>query len=215
MRRLTSLGVVLALALCAAACGGPSGADAQVASATGADGRAQAKDADTKKADREQAGLDFARCMREHGVDMPDPQSGEGGFIKVGPIAASNDSSAGDSTTGGPMTSGKAMPEEFAEADEACRHFLDDLIQDGGTPMDAEAQDKALKFARCMREHGVDMADPDFSGGGGVRIEIGAGGIDPQSETFQAAQEACGSLFGPDGGPGEVRSAVAVAGGKS
>ncbi|HVF15118.1 MAG TPA: hypothetical protein VM942_10995 [Acidimicrobiales bacterium] len=212
MRRLMCLGVVLALALAlaTAGCGRSSGADARVASATGSVGGAEAEDADTKEADREQAGLDFARCMREHGVDMPDPESGEGGFIKVGPIAA-----AGDSVDGAPMTAGKELPEEFAEAHEACHHLLDDLIQDGGPPMDAEAQDKALEFARCMREHGVDMPDPDFSGGGGLRVEIGIGGIDPESETFQSAQEACGSLFGPKGGPGEVRAGVAVGGGPS
>lgn len=210
MRRLLALGV-LALALATAACGGSSGAGAEVASATGASGAdgASAEDASAKEADFEQAGLDFARCMREHGVDMPDPQAGEGGFIKVGPIDASEKPLAG-----GPKTQ-DAMPEEFREADEACRHFLEDLIQEGGPPMDAEAQDKALKFAKCMREHGVDMPDPDFSGGGGgIRIEIGAGGIDPGSDTFQEAQGACGELFGPDG-PMVGRAGVATSGGKS
>ena len=51
-----------------------------------------------------------------------------------------------------------------------------------------------LAFSACMREHGVDYPDPDVSGGG-ISIEIGgpdaAGGIDPSSEKFQAAQEAC------------------------
>ena len=217
MRRLMALGVLVALALTTAACGGSSGAEAQVATAGGGSGGAEAKDADTKEADAEQAGLDFARCMREHGVDIPDPQSGEGGFIQVGPIDESG-KRVEQGEPGEPMTSAQAMPEEFREADEACRHFLDDLIQDGGPPMDAEAQDKALKFARCMREHGVDMPDPDFSGGG-LRIEMGIGSVDPGSETFQAAQEACGSAFGPEGGPkggpGMGRVGVAIAGGKA
>ncbi len=201
------LAVALVLALGTAACGG-SGADAQVATAGGGD--SATKDAavkDAKETDPEQAGLDFARCMREHGVDMPDPQSGGGGFIKVGP----------GEVAGKAMRAGEGLPDDFAAADEACRHFLEDLIQEGGPPMDAEAQDKALRFARCMREHGVDMPDPDFSGGpggGGLRIEIGIGGIDPGSETFQAAQEACGELFGP-GGPGGARAGVVSSGGKS
>ncbi len=196
MRRLVRLGLgVLALALATAGCGGSSGAGAEVASAGGGRG-AEAEDASTTPADAEQAGLDFARCMREHGVDMPDPKAGGDGFIMVGPSAGGDRPEPGGAAR---------LPEAFAEADEACRHHLDDLIQEGGPPMDAEAQDRALKFARCMREHGVDMPDPDFSSGGGVRIEIGkgeAGGIDPSSETFRDAQEACGSLFGPDGGPG-------------
>ncbi len=30
-----------------------------------------------------------------------------------------------------------------------------------------------LAFAACMREHGVDMPDPDLSGGGGGGFRIG------------------------------------------
>ncbi len=203
--------MAVALAVATAGCGGSPSADAQVASANGTEGvKAKAKDAATKKADAEKAGLEFARCMREHGVDMPDPKSGPdgNGFIMVGPSAATATATA--TATAGEPIAGEGLPEEFKEADEACRHLLDDLIQDGGPPMDAEAQDKALKFAKCMREHGVDMPDPDFSGGGGgfsIRIGGEGGGIDPGSQTFQDAQKACGGMFGPGGdGPGEVHS---------
>jgi len=46
-----------------------------------------------------------------------------------------------------------------------------------------------------MRENGVDLPDPDFSGepgegGGGF---FGQGGIDPEDPDFQEAQEKCGS----------------------
>ncbi len=204
-----ALALALAVGLATAACGGPPTADAQVASANGTDGvKTKAKDAATKNADAEKAGLEFAKCMREHGVDMPDPRTGgpgEGGFIMVGP------SDSATATEGEPVA-GAGVPEEFRAADEACRHLLDDLIQDGGPPMDAEAQDRALKFAKCMREHGVDMPDPDFSGGGGgFSIQIGGdgeGGIDPGSQTFQDAQKACGGMFGPggEGGAGEVHA---------
>src|SRR5207253_2334340 len=34
-----------------------------------------------------------------------------------------------------------------------------------------------LAFARCMREHGIDMPDPDTSGGGGM-VNIGGDGSD-------------------------------------
>lgn len=190
--------LALALVLAASACGGSAGAGEQVASATGArsGSTGDKKAAGGKQADAEQAGLDFARCMREHGVDVPDPQTGpgEGGFIVVGPVEASS--------AGGSAAAGQGLPEDFKAADEACRHFLDDLVQEGGPPMDPEAQDRALAFARCMREHGVDMPDPDFSGTtGGFSITIGGpdGAIDPSSTTFQEAQKACGSLFGPEG----------------
>ena len=115
-------------------------------------------------------------CMREHGVDMPDPQTAAARRRRVHHGRPGRTSAAGGGAAAGGRWPARAMPEEFDEADEACRHFLDDLIQDGGPPMDAEAQDKALKFAKCMREHGVDMPDPDFSGGGGgFSIQIGGG----------------------------------------
>ena len=83
-----------------------------------------------------------------------------------------------------------------------------------------DPQQAALDFAECMREHGVDMPDPEFSGDG-VRIQISReGGLDPMSDTFKQAQEACGSLFGGPGGPGGAgaggsSAAVRIGGGRS
>jgi hypothetical protein len=183
---------VLAMGLLAAACGGASeGATDGIA--TAGEGSAAKKTADDKaKVDPEQAGLDFARCMREHGVDMPDPKAGGGGMVMIGP--GPGEAQAGVRTSG--------PPAGFEDAHEACEHFLEDLIGDGPGPMDPEAQDRALTFAKCMRDHGVDMPDPDFSDGG-ARITISRGeGMGPDSETFKAAQEACGGLFGPRAGIG-------------
>ena len=71
----------------------------------------------------------------------------------------------------------------------------------------ADSQEAMLAYAACMRENGLDMADPTFDAdgnmtGGGIGRDSG---LDPRSEEFQTAQEACGSLiegveFG--GGPG-------------
>jgi hypothetical protein len=65
------------------------------------------------------------------------------------------------------------------------------------TTSPVNTQDALLKYAACMRENGVNMADPTFdadgnpSGGG-----FGQGsGIDPRSDAFQAAQKACGDLL--------------------
>ena len=140
--------------------------------------------------DPETARLEFARCMREHDVDLPDPGSGGAGPVTIG----------GDG----------ADVEKIQEAMEACQQFLGDAIGDRAE-IDPEMQDKMLEFSQCMRDNGVDFPDPDFSGGGG-RISIGGpGGIDPSSKDFQAAQEACQSILGdsgpqfnggPGGGPG-------------
>ena len=187
-RRMLLLPAALALCVLSTACGGSSGVDDSGGVASAGNGSsARSTGEGTKKADPQQAGLDFARCMRDHGVDVPDPKSGDGGMVMIGPGPAD-----------GAATLGAEPPAGFEEANKACRHFLEDLVRDGGAAVDPKEQDRALKFAECMRKNGVDMPDPDFSKGG-VQIQIGGDGFDPMSETFKAAQKACGSLFGPGG----------------
>ncbi|HYZ27557.1 MAG TPA: hypothetical protein VE570_00760 [Thermoleophilaceae bacterium] len=54
--------------------------------------------------------------------------------------------------------------------------------------------DQALKFARCMRAHGVPMTDPKADAHGiTMGIDKGSGG-DVQSPAFRRAEEACRSL---------------------
>ena len=49
----------------------------------------------------------------------------------------------------------------------------------GGETLDpakrAKLQESALNYARCMREHGVDMPDPKLSGDGGLTFQAGPG----------------------------------------
>ena len=191
-RRLKSAVGAAALGLCvlATACGGSSGdGTPAVASAGDSTAKNTGDGKKKKKGDPEQAGLDFARCMREHGVDMPDPKA-DGGLVMIGPGMGS-----------GTVERSDGPPPGFEEADKACRHFLEDLIQDGGGRIDPKQQDQMLEFARCMREHGIDMPDPDFSDGGRVRIGIGGDGSKIDVAKMEAAQKACGGQFGP-GGPG-------------
>lgn len=49
-------------------------------------------------------------------------------------------------------------------------------------------EDALLAFARCMREQGIDMPDP---GAGGFIEARPDDPVDPFSEEFQKAQEAC------------------------
>src|SRR5215207_9265459 len=90
MRTSTRAGigaVVLAGVTVVAACGGGDPSDAQVASLGGASGVTSTTAAQTE-ADTQQAMLDFAKCMREQGIDMPDPEfdeSGKGG-ITIGAV---------------------------------------------------------------------------------------------------------------------------------
>jgi hypothetical protein len=154
--------------------------------------------------DPEDAMRAFAKCMREHGVDMPDPQVGENGGVvmQVGSAGA------------------KPMDRSVMdEAQKACEPLMKDVKANGPGKLDPEQEAKmkeeALAFAKCMREHGVDMPDPTFEEGGGMTMAIGAD--DPNSSTAQEAQEACQSLMtGPDGkplpkgGPGLIGGGPAV-----
>ena len=157
----------------------------------------------------EQAMLSYAQCMRDHGVDMPDPvfnQAPGGG--------------GGTVTQQGPDVNPKTAP-AFEAADTACKHFLDAARREGTTKqLTAEEQQAFLNFAACMRDHGVDMADPTFEDGG-VSIQIGGPGkgggstdggvrMDPQSPAFQAAQTACQHIL-QDAGLGKFGGAAAPA----
>jgi hypothetical protein len=168
----TAGALAVALALTMSACGS-SGDSEGVASLTETAGQTsdESSGADGSKPatreDREQAELDYARCMREHGVDFPDPVNGRFEFRAT------------------PGDEGK-----MEEAQEACGGILERLgPQKLDEAAEAKMQEAALEFARCMREHGVDMPDPEFREGGGLlqKAPKGAEG-DPG---FEEAKKAC------------------------
>jgi hypothetical protein len=146
-----------------------------------------------------QGALKYAKCMREHGIDMPDPQRVGSGGIK-------------QTMNGKPGSKAK-----MDAANKDCQKYMQ--IGGGKAPSAAEqakAKDAMLAYAKCMRDNGVDMPDPKFSSsGGGVTFQLGGpgkkggttGGPNPESPAFKKADEAChGKLAGlskggPDGGP--------------
>jgi hypothetical protein len=62
----------------------------------------------------------------------------------------------------------------------------------------SSGQSAGIRFAHCMRSHGVPNFPDPGSGGGGFQIPAGA---NPRAPAFQAAQRACFKLL-PGGGPG-------------
>jgi hypothetical protein len=119
----------------------------------------------------------FAACMRSHGVPkFPDPNS-EGRFSpKMGPGTGIDPESA-----------------QFRAARRACRKLEPE--ERAPTPAElAKNREKLLKFASCMRSHGLPkFPDPNSRDGG---ISIGrASGIDPNSPQFKTAEEACEELL--------------------
>jgi hypothetical protein len=171
---LAVLGLGLALAL--TACGGGSSDGDGVASLSGENPTGTTTgSAKTPSNDPQQAALDFARCMREHGIDMPDPEVDDQGRIRV------------RVRPGGAGGGSRPDPAKLEAAQEACGGLLGG--GDGDRQLDPAARDAMVAFARCMREHGIDMPDPT---GDGLRVRRdGDGGPDPESAEFQEAEKAC------------------------
>ena len=173
---LPALALLLAVAL--TGCGSDDGGDDLSAAATGAadsdsndggsdDGGDGGGDGgDRSDVDPEQAELDFYECMREHGVDLPDPDPGQPGMQLRLP--------QGD-------------PNAQAAAEE-CRH----LLPNGGEPpeLDASQLESLRAFTSCMRDNGIDMPDPGADG----TLSMPQG-IDPESAQFQTAMSTCQPLL--------------------
>jgi hypothetical protein len=71
----------------------------------------------------------------------------------------------------------------------------------------AEFREAALKYARCMRAHGVDMPDPKFEDGG---VQITLDGTDPNDPKVKEAHDTCAKKAGlpePKKGTGGVSGA--------
>ncbi len=136
--------------------------------------------------------LDYAACMREHGIDMPDPQAGGGSFVMEfeGPADADIDPGAITSIE-------DIMGSDFVAADEACSYHLGAMDSDHDPALDAELMEQMLAHAECMRENGIDMDDPDVSGGA-IAVVMD---IDSFSDEYMAAEEACRDVspFGESG----------------
>lgn len=143
--------------------------------------------------------LKFSQCMREHGVNFPDPQRVGSGGIKVS------------------VRNINPNDPKVKSAQSACQKYMQ---IGGGETVDpakrAKLQEAALRYARCMRGQGVDMPDPQLSGKGGLTFQAHSGsgkpsgssggpdrlGVNPDSPKFKAADKACHQYLGAVEGPG-------------
>jgi len=179
---------VLALVLAVAACGDGGNNTDGVASLGGSGQPTSTTSAGSSK-DPKQAALEFARCMRQHGIDMPDP--------KV------NGNQITQEFKASPGSKGPDSP-EFKAAQQACNKYL----PNGGQPTkpNPQQQQQLVQFARCMRQHGIDMPDPGPNGGGIVVKRSGGNGRnapEPEDDAeFKAAQQACNKYL-PNAGKGQ------------
>jgi hypothetical protein len=155
-------------------------AGALALTACGSEGEASGSGGKSDREEARDAALEYAQCMREHGVDMPDPQFQGGGIMQRGP----------DEHT----------PRATVEkADEACKEIRE-RMEPSEPPSEAEQKkmrEAALAHARCMREHGITkFPDPTFGANGEMTVKIDKrSGIDPNDPDFKEAQEACAKLM--------------------
>jgi hypothetical protein len=149
--RVLGTGMIATLLVTLSACGSSSGGGGTTATT----------------ADKQGAALAWAQCMRDHGVDMADPEIDAEGHMRV-------------QMRGGPGADAEA-------ASKACASLQAKIGGGDASPQQRQEDEQAmLEFAQCMRAHGQDVPDP--KPGEGIRINK------PRDDAgFQAAQEACQS----------------------
>ena len=210
-RRLVIGATLLVGALTLAACGGGS-SNSGVASLKG-DNASSTKPAGSTASTQsmQDAFLAFAKCMRGHGVSMPDPTFDANGRPQF--QRPSGTTGAG----GGPRRDDPT----FQAAETACRAKLQGAFsQFRPTPaQQAQTRKNLLKYAACMRSKGVNFPDPTFGAdgrpqfGGGPAGTTGAGRDQfdalRNDPNFQSASQVCRQQIGGStggrgffGGPG-------------
>jgi len=160
------------LAACSSSAAGP-----QVAS-LGGHHRGAAGLPGLTMAQSDQDMLNYTRCMRAHGVPMPDPvhRPGHAGLSLV-------------------FSSSSPAPNTRA-ANAACTHWIGPIIQakqaGAAAAMSPARLAKLASYARCMRAHDIPMLDPTSFGAldlgtvPGISSDFGR-----NSPQFRAADTAC------------------------
>jgi hypothetical protein len=126
--------------------------------------------ANAAQADEQQL-VQFARCMREHGVEVSTQTASGSGQIRV---KGTN-------------------PQAMQAAQKACQRYQPKGGKENLSPAErAEREDQIAKFAKCMREHGVEVqTQTPGSGGFAIRLKD----VNPESPGFQSAQKACAGFM--------------------
>jgi hypothetical protein len=175
-KRLSLVSTILSILLVALVA---VSATAQVATLSTPDPDAAATEAPTEAIDGEEAILEFVSCLRNNGLDIPDPQFGPEGVRFTDPAV---------------MAGLDFMSRDFLDAMEACQHLLEALQPEVDPEQQAEQNEQLLAFAECMRREGIDFPDPDPVRGLTISSMRGADGelvIDPFDGDFQDAMRVC------------------------
>jgi hypothetical protein len=156
---------VAGVSLLLAACGGSSPSSTSSA--------ASEQQAEVKFAD-------FAKCLREHGIEAETATGpgGEGHGLRI---------------------KGAGGPAKMEAAQKACKKYQPEPQKLDLSPQEKVERAEAVeKFAKCMREHGIEIHAS--SSEGRVKVQIGGAngpgaGPNPESPAFQKAQSSCQGLL--------------------
>jgi hypothetical protein len=161
---------MVGLSLLASACGGSSSANvAQISTSRTSD------HASSSNSSGSGGPTAYSACMRSHGVgNFPDPDSS----AKITSAV-----SAGGKAAGVDVHS-----PQFARARKACDKFRPNGARPSAAQQ-AQEQQQMLKYAQCMRAHGVSKF-PDPKAGGAFSLGTKAG-VDPNTPQFKAAEQTC------------------------
>ena len=121
----------------------------------------------------EEGVLDFAQCMREEGINFPDPTFDIDGNPQFDNLEIENE-------------------EEFESAFENCEDILRNALPeqfDLDPEVEAALVDASLEFSQCMRDQGIDFPDPKPGEFGFFAFRDAD--IDFTSESVQNAFEIC------------------------
>jgi len=163
---------LLGAGLLAAACGGPAGPGVANAGPAGSA---------SPGASGHGSLLAYSRCMRAHGITkFPDPDSHGDLGLNAGPGSGIDPNSP-----------------QYKAADRACKH----LMPAPNAGQAAQDRPALLRYARCMRAHGIpDFPDPEPGGGLSIKASRGSD-LDPNNPIYKAADRAC-THYMPGGGHG-------------
>jgi hypothetical protein len=121
----------------------------------------------------EEGVLDFAQCMREEGINFPDPSFDIDGNPEFDDVNIEND-------------------DEFEAAFDNCENILREALPeqfDLDPEVEAALVDASLEFSQCMRDEGIDFPDPKPGEFGFFAFRDAD--IDFESEDVQKAFEIC------------------------
>ncbi len=121
----------------------------------------------------EEGVLEFAQCMREEGINFPDPTFDIDGNPQFDNLEIENE-------------------EEFERAFENCEDILRNALPeqfDLDPEVEAALVDASLEFSQCMRDQGIDFPDPKPGEFGFFAFRDAD--IDFGSEAVQEAFEIC------------------------